>query len=131
MQITAATWIDATTINRAWDKARDTSRIRGAFSSLALTRDTWPAPRHFLDALPPSSQLALAGDRERPVDPPELVKELDAISRGEVAPLRSVDELRRELSTTFEPVGKLSKGEAAAELATHYSDRKSAAAGDA
>lgn len=60
MQITAATWIEATTIGRQWDQARDTQRIRSAFSSLALTRESWPAPKHFLDALPRVEQAALA-----------------------------------------------------------------------
>lgn len=59
VQITAATWIDATTAGHEWDQTRDTTRIRAAFQTLARTRESWPGPRHFLDALPRVEQRAL------------------------------------------------------------------------
>lgn len=75
---TAQIWIEALTHGRSWDEGRDASRIRGAFLTLANTRTVWPGPVHFLQALPDSTQLRIAGPGERPVDPPELVKELRA-----------------------------------------------------
>jgi hypothetical protein len=59
VQITAATWIDATTSGHEWDQRRDTPRIRAAFSTLQRTRESWPAPRHFLDAMPRIEQRAI------------------------------------------------------------------------
>ncbi len=47
-----------------------------------------------------------------------------------MTPIRSLDGLRDVLATAYEPVEKMTKAEAAAELRQHY-DRKSAAAGDA
>jgi hypothetical protein len=57
---TALSWHEAITAGRDWDKTRDTPRIRAAFTTLANTRETWPAPKHFLDALPRVEQRSLA-----------------------------------------------------------------------
>lgn len=57
---TVRAWHEAITTGREWDQARDAGRIRAAFVTLAQTRETWPAPRHFLDALPRVEQAALA-----------------------------------------------------------------------
>lgn len=56
---TAQAWHEALTGGRKWDEARDTPRIRAAFRTLAATRDSWPAPRHFLDALPRVEQAGI------------------------------------------------------------------------
>lgn len=84
LQITAATWIDAATWERAWERERDTARIRGAFATLSRTCDHWPSPKQFLAALPDSTQLRLAGAGERPVDPPELREVLRTVTPEEV-----------------------------------------------
>lgn len=56
---TAAMWCEAVTHGRVFDEALDAPRFRSAFSTLARTRTTWPAPLHFLEAMPPREQLAL------------------------------------------------------------------------
>ena len=68
---TVMAWREALTAGRVWDADRDRDRIRRAFVTLALTRESWPAPKHFLDALPPAPKpLALV--REVRVDPEVL-----------------------------------------------------------
>lgn len=49
---TASAWFEAITDGNAWDQERDAPRFRAAFRTLAKTRETWPAPKHFLEALP-------------------------------------------------------------------------------
>lgn len=100
--ITAGTWIDATTHDREWDQARDTQRIRAAFSTLARTCDKWPAPRHFLDALPPSTQLRISGVGERPADPPELRAVMQSLKPGEV--ITSIADAARAIAPKVETV---------------------------
>ena len=56
---TAQAWHEAITADRAYDEARDAPRFRAAFLTLAQTRTNWPAPRHFLDALPRVERAAL------------------------------------------------------------------------
>ena len=56
---TAAAWVEAITTGRQFDEARDRPRFRAAFVTLAQTRESWPAPRHFLDALPRVEQAAI------------------------------------------------------------------------
>lgn len=71
IQMTAATWVEATTMRRVWDRDRDTTRIRAAFRTLALTREAWPMPRHFIDVLPQTKTMALEAPRAVS-DSPEL-----------------------------------------------------------
>lgn len=119
MQITAATWIDATTAGRQWDQARDTARIRAAFSTLAQTRDQWPAPRHFLDAIPRMEQKAI-GYEVKPATPEQAAKALATI--GKLLDVRMPNH-RAPLTQT--PRADLAEAER--ELAKHYG--KDAAAG--
>lgn len=56
---TAAMWCEAVTHERVFDERLDAPRFRAAFSTLARTRTSWPAPLHFLEAMPPREQLAL------------------------------------------------------------------------
>lgn len=51
---TAQAWFEALTFGREWDRQRDTPRIRRAFVTLAQTQRMWPAPRDFIEALPPA-----------------------------------------------------------------------------
>ncbi len=50
---TVAAWQEAICKDRKFVEKRDTPRFRAAFRTLAQTRETWPAPKHFLEALPP------------------------------------------------------------------------------
>lgn len=124
VQITAATWIEATTANTHWERERDTPRIRQAFATLARTREQWPAPRHFMDAVPRIELKAIAR-QYRPASP-----EVVAQARAEM------EAWLREMETKPEPKPEPPKREGPplteveAELARHYTDRKSAAAGD-
>lgn len=64
---TVAAWCEAITRGRCWDETRDRPRLRQAFTTLAATRKTWPAPGDLLEALPPAPQLkALPA---KPADP--------------------------------------------------------------
>lgn len=121
---TVLAWHEAITTGRDWDHARDAGRIRAAFVTLAQTRETWPQPRHFLDALPRVEQKALSYE-VKPLSREEADKRLAEIravlsepppeSISEPKPLREGP-----------PLADVER-----ELQAHYADRKSAAAGDA
>jgi hypothetical protein len=119
------TWCEALA-DMDWDQTRDTPRIRGAFATLARTREQWPAPRHFRDVLPPSKQLRLVGEGERPADPPELREVLDTIKPEER--ITSIADAMRALRPHPEPVSAAQRAEAERELA-QMRDRKTQAAG--
>jgi hypothetical protein len=72
IEITVGTWLESISVGRDWNQQRDASRIRQAFITLAATRDAWPQPKHFLDALPPSTQPRLTGPADVPSDSPWL-----------------------------------------------------------
>lgn len=124
VQITAATWIEATTAGRAWHAPRDTDRIRTAFITLARTSDRWPSPKQFLDALPRVEQAALTYEL-KPADP---ARALAAIAEAQ-ALLRSDRPEPKPIDVEHDP---RPLAEVEAELVRHYgTDRKSQAAGDA
>lgn len=77
---TAAAWVEAVTTGRKFDEARDRPRFRAAFVTLAQTRESWPAPRHFLDALPRVEQAAI-GYEVKPTSPEDAAKILDRLRR--------------------------------------------------
>lgn len=119
---TAAAWVEAVTGGRKFEEARDRPRFRAAFVSLAQTREQWPAPRHFLDALPRVEQAAIAYE-VKPVSAEEAaanIARLKGLLAGfaDPVPLAKV-----ERETTPE-----SRERIEAELRQHY-DRKTAAAG--
>lgn len=119
---TVLTWHEAITVGREWDEERDAPRIRAAFVSLATTRETWPQPRHFLDALPRVEQKAIAYE-VKPLSKDEADKRLADIRKILDEPL-----------PTFAPPAKPQRegpplAETERELRAHY-DRKTAAAGD-
>ena len=122
---TAMTWCEALA-DMDWDQTRDTPRIRGAFATLARTREQWPAPRHFRDVLPPSKQLRLAGEGERPFDPPELVATMQSLKPEEV--ITSIGDAARAIAPKVEVVTPEQREAAERELAA-MRDRKSQAAG--
>lgn len=120
---TVLAWHEAITVGREWARERDAPRIRAAFVSLATTRETWPQPRHFLDALPRVEQKAIA-------------YEVKPVSKEEAD--RRMAEIRAVLAEpvpTFKPAKPEREGpplvDVEQELRQHYgTDRKSAAAGD-
>lgn len=119
---TVLAWHEAITTGRSWDRARDTARIRAAFVTLASTRETWPAPRHFLDALPRVEQAALTYEL-KPADPARAlaaIAEAQALLRSDLPEPKPVD-----VEHDPRPLAEVE-----AELVRHYSsDRKSQAAG--
>ena len=48
---TVETWLQVLAA-RPYEQQRDTPRIRAAFAKLAETRDSWPQPVHFFEAMP-------------------------------------------------------------------------------
>jgi len=52
LQITAGTWHEVITHNRAWNHAQDQPRFREAFAVLMGSCTQWPSPRQFLDCMP-------------------------------------------------------------------------------
>ncbi len=54
---TVLAWCEALETGRTLDRDIDTPRIRAAFSALVRDSRRWPAPRHFLDALPARPSL--------------------------------------------------------------------------
>ena len=127
---TAQIWIEALTHGRSWDQARDTSRIRGAFLTLANTRTQWPGPVHFLQSLPDSTQLRLAGAGERPADPPELRKVMESLKPEDV--ITSIGDAARAIAPKVETVTPEQRAEAEREIEHRKQarDGKALAAGD-
>lgn len=112
---TVLAWHEAITTGRTWDRARDAHRIRAAFVTLAQTRESWPQPRHFLEALPRVEQAAL-GYEVKPLSPAEAAQRLAAIR-----------ELLGEQTPTFRPAttqeaGAKARAEFEEELRRHYKD---------
>jgi len=123
---TVMAWIEAVTTGRDWCEARDLQRIRQAFVTLATTRETWPAPRHFLDALPRAEQRAI-GYEVKPLSKEQADARLAEIRRvlDEPLPEHKPDPRPRVKSEGVDHEA-LER-----DLQQHYTDRKSAAAGDA
>jgi hypothetical protein len=127
---TAQIWIEALTHGRSWDEGRDASRIRGAFLTLANTRTVWPGPVHFLQALPDSTQLRLAGVGERPADSPELREVMQNLKPEDV--ITSIGDAARAIKPKTEIVTPEQRAEAEREIEQRRQcDGKALAAGDA
>lgn len=112
---TAAAWVEAVTFGREWVESRDRPRFRAAFVTLANTREQWPAPKHFIEAMPAApSPLALVRDR-RPADPEVARKAVERITAllGEV--VHPMPKARVERETTAEQRQQIE-----AELLQHY-----------
>ena len=118
---TAHAWMEAVTANNAFERDRDAHRIRKAFVTLATTRDHWPAPRHFLDALPRVETAAIGYEVK-----PASKEEADAAMAKIRSLLKDVPTFKPEPKEKGEPIDKAA---VEAELQSHYADRKTAAAG--
>lgn len=122
---TAQAWHESLTASRTWSEERDTPRIRAAFTTLATTRETWPAPRHFLDALPRVEQAAI-GYEVKPASRAEAKAAMDRC-RSMLAdvPTFTPADVKRVPTVSAEE-----KAQAERELAEHYAKTgKVAAAG--
>ena len=122
---TAAAWVEAITFGSHWDEARDRPRFREAFITLANTREQWPAPKHFIEAMPAApAPLALVREH-KPANPEVARKAVEQITAmlGDV--VQPMPKARVERETT---PGQRERIEA--DLREHY-DRKRAAGGDA
>ncbi len=117
---TAHAWLEAITNGREFEAGRDTPRIRAAFGTLAQTRELWPAPKHFLDALPRVEQRAI-GYEIKPLSREEANKRMADIRSmlGEPVPTFKPEPLAERTGP--------SKAEVEQELRQHYG--KDAAAG--
>jgi hypothetical protein len=126
IDVTVGTWLEAVTIGREWEETRDAPRIRQAFVTLANSRESWPAPKHFLDALPRVEQRAM-GYEVKPLTPEQADARMAHIRAMLDQPLPEAS--GREVPARLRNTTDVRATEAA--LREHYSDRKSAAAGDA
>lgn len=116
---TAAAWVEAVTSGRDWVESRDRQRFRAAFVTLANTREQWPAPKHFIEAMPAApSPLALVRDR-RPADPEVVRKAVEKIAAmlGDV--VQPMPRARVERETTPEQRERIE-----ADLQAHYARKK-------
>lgn len=65
-----------------WNEQQDAPRIRQAFAELYRTEKFWPAPRHFLDALPERPKP------KRPLLDMNLTKEQQQQNKQKIAALQ-------------------------------------------
>jgi hypothetical protein len=77
IEATGRAWLRACWGMAGWDEAADTWRMRAAFDSLARNRDTWPAPRHWREAMPGRRALAA-------LPAPEMTAEQRAANQARV-----------------------------------------------
>lgn len=63
---TAQTWSRVLAHGREWDETRDVKRFQTAFMVLANECDRWPAPKDFLDKLPPPPEPLKLEHRYQP-----------------------------------------------------------------
>lgn len=116
---TAAAWVEAVTFGREWVESRDRPRFRAAFVTLANTREQWPAPKHFIEAMPAApAPLALVREH-KPASPEAARKAVERITSllGEVA--QPMPKARVDRETTAEQRQQIE-----AELQAHYARKK-------
>jgi hypothetical protein len=115
--------LEVITTDNVFARERDTSRIQSAFRTLARTRESWPAPRHLIEALPRVEQRALGYEVK-----PATREEAEAA----MARIRAM--LNEPVPTFLAPAAPKREGpplaEVEGELEANYRDRRSAAAGD-
>lgn len=122
IELAARTWLEAVTDGREWDRQRDEPRLTAAFVTLAKTRDSWPAPKHFIEAIPPVPPAPAIGYERKPASPEAIErarKQIEAMALGVIQP---VPFAKVERETTPEERDRIEEG-----LRQHYG--KTAAAG--
>lgn len=114
-------WIEVLENGRQWDQSRDVPRFRQAFVKLAETREQWPQPKHFLEALPRVEQAAVthATQEATPEQAAAALARIRAIL-GTPLPVHRAVKPRDTVGPSLEEVE--------ADLRRHY-DGKAAAAG--
>lgn len=123
---TAAAWVEAVMFGRSWDEARDRARFRAAFLTLANTREQWPTPKHFIEAMPPvPPPLALAKEH-RPASPQQRAAAIEKIRTMLSATVQPIPAERVERDTTPEQRDRIE-----ADLRAHYAGKMTAAGPDA
>lgn len=128
MEITVGTWIEATTAEHAWEEQRDTPRIRAAFATLQRSRDTWPSPKAFLDALPRLEQRAI-GYQVKPLTKEQAdarLAEIRSLLKEPLPEFKPEPKARLHCDTTAEE-----REEAMRELQRHRDGKAPAAGSDA
>lgn len=75
---TAAMWLRAVQ-HLDWEPSRDIPRIEAAFDTLARSRESWPAPMHFLAAMPPPKPLQALEAPRRAASPHKQAEALAKI----------------------------------------------------
>jgi hypothetical protein len=121
---TVMAWQEAICTGREFNKDRDTPRIRAAFVTLASTRDTWPAPKHFLDALPRVEQTAIPYE-VKTLSPEEAEARLAECRRLLREPLPEHDAAKAKPTREGPPLAEVESA-----LRQHYGrDGKTAACG--
>jgi hypothetical protein len=84
---TAMAWGEALEYGRVWDEARDTPRIRAAFTALLALSTDWPAPGRLLELMPSSEPpTKIAHDRGIPQTRAARLRHLSDILGGELNP---------------------------------------------
>lgn len=77
---TVLAWVSALTQNRAWDQMRDAPRFREAFRTMMSSRDSWPAPKDLVEALPPAPQsVALPAKPSDPARAESAIAEIEKL----------------------------------------------------
>ena len=122
VELTARTWLEAVLDGSEWDEHRDEPRMRAAFVTLAKTRDSWPAPKHFLDAIPAVEQQAIGYER-KPASPEVRAAAAAKVKEILANVVQPMPVARVERETTPEQRDRIER-----DLRHHY-DRKTAAAG--
>lgn len=107
---------------REWDRKRDEPRMQAAFVTIAKTRETWPAPKHFIDAIPPVPPAPSIGYERKPASPEAIERARKEVERMALSVVNPKSQPKVEPETTPEERDRLE-----AELRTHYG--KTAAAG--
>lgn len=125
IELTARTWLETVTDGREWERGRDEPRMRAAFVTLAKTRESWPAPKHFLEAIPPVEPLKAIAKEHRPATAEERAKHAEWLRQQMRTVVKDVPPAKVERETTPEQRERIG-----ADLRAHYvTDRKTAAAG--
>ena len=122
IELTARTWLETVTDGREWERGRDESRMRAAFVTLAKIRETWPAPKHFLEAIPPVEPLKAIEKEHRPATPEQIAAHAAELRAALGAVVKPMPAAKVERETTPEQREAIET-----DLRAHYG--KAAAAG--
>lgn len=118
---TAAAWVEAITFSGHWEEARDRPRFRDAFITLANTREQWPAPKHFMEAMPRVRNSLEISYERKPASSDAIRKAAEKVNELLGNVVKEMPKVSLEITTTPDQRERIE-----AELRLHY-DRKRAA----